>query len=236
MRVTEENQNAEGKNMARRYYSTRGRRNPVRGSNTTTIAKEALERAVNGNSPANDAIVIGAFTKRGLPLCEIKPRVNVFTYFAWIAKGRQVKKGEKAVRVNVVIDLPAELDENGKVTRLAHPVRRTACVFHVSQTKEANSKSTQLQSEEKQDSTKSLTGKQTKKLLEDWAYTGDETDDDDEASDHEGKRIDKAMDRDEREEQADTRRAAKDKKERAEVLERVTQKRDLDTLFDELTS
>ena len=62
------------------------------------------ERA--GYMAANDAAAIEAFTKAGF--ADVKPRVNVLTYgkvkadgtkTGWLAQGRKVKKGEKAIRV-----------------------------------------------------------------------------------------------------------------------------------------
>lgn len=94
-------------------------------------AREALERATNGVSE-NDGLVIQAFAMRGL---EVTPRVDVFTYRAWQAAGRQVRRGEHGVKV--VVWVPREpnaaerkRDPNAKGTMM--PWHTT--VFHVSQT------------------------------------------------------------------------------------------------------
>jgi len=92
------------------------------------IREQALDRARNGSSIRNDAEVIGAFMERGIPLDEIQPRENVLTYRAWQAIGRQVKKGEKGVRLATILERE---DDDGEKYRM----RRTVSVFHVSQTK-----------------------------------------------------------------------------------------------------
>ena len=69
---------------------------------------------------ANDALVIYAFEERGI---NATPRVDVFTYNAWLAKGRQVKKGEKGVKVVTFV----EKADGSKLPR-------SVTVFHISQT------------------------------------------------------------------------------------------------------
>ena len=92
-------------------------------------AQEALTRARSQTSLANDAHVIRQFAARGIPAAEIRPRENVFTFKAWRALGRHVRRGEKSVKVTTYA--PAgEPDENGR--QFSRPV--TACVFHISQT------------------------------------------------------------------------------------------------------
>ena len=58
---------------------------------------EALSRAVAGISTANYGPMILEFRNRGI--LDVIPRENVFTYHAWRAKGRQVKRGEHGVKV-----------------------------------------------------------------------------------------------------------------------------------------
>ena len=85
-------------------------------------AEQSLNRAVNGQSVQNDMIVIKEFSNRGI---DATPRVDVFTYNIWkFQKGRQVKKGEKSVKVRTFI----ENKKTGK-TRCS-----MACLFHISQT------------------------------------------------------------------------------------------------------
>lgn len=102
------------------------------------IQAEALGRARSGLSWSNYAAIIGGFMDKGVPESEIIPRENVFTFHAWKALGRQVRKGEHGVKVLTYIVTPeskrrqAEAAE-GEETRT---VRRpwTTTVFHVSQT------------------------------------------------------------------------------------------------------
>lgn len=105
---------------------------------TTTTKEsptEALARIQDGFSK-NDALVIALFAARGINPSDIEPRVNVFTYKAWRAKGRQVCKGEKSVRISTYIPVPEKLDpKTGKVLQAATSRPWTASVFHVSQTK-----------------------------------------------------------------------------------------------------
>jgi len=91
--------------------------------------QEALQRAKSGNSALNYQAILAGFTSRGIPSDEIVPRENVLTYNAWKAIGRQVKKGEKGIKVVSWIKMT---DKTGGET-----MRPTsATVFHISQTQE----------------------------------------------------------------------------------------------------
>lgn len=46
---------------------------------------------------ANDAECIRLFTEAGYK--DVKPRVNVLTHKRWVAAGRMVREGEKAIKV-----------------------------------------------------------------------------------------------------------------------------------------
>lgn len=107
---------------------------------------DAMERGSRLLPNGNDGPCVMAFAGRGIPLGQIDtfgPNQNVRTYRAWRALGRQVRKGEKSVKLTVW--RPADDDpglyvapgEDGKPVRVkCHPV--TACVFHVSQTNGVN--------------------------------------------------------------------------------------------------
>tara|TARA_Y100001951_G_C11206507_1_gene220348 strand:+ start:286 stop:699 length:414 start_codon:yes stop_codon:yes gene_type:complete len=85
-------------------------------------AEQSLNRAINGQSVQNDMIVMKEFSNRGIVAT---PRVDVFTYNIWkFQKGRQVKKGEKSVKVRTFIE-----DKKTGKTRCS-----MACLFHISQT------------------------------------------------------------------------------------------------------
>ena len=65
---------------------------------TQELQQEALSRAVSGQSVCNYREIFAGFMARGIPEEDIKPRENVFTYNAWRALGRQVRKGEHGVK------------------------------------------------------------------------------------------------------------------------------------------
>ena len=96
---------------------------------------EALARAQDGQTWSNYPAIIDGFSARGIPVDQIRPRENVFTYNAWRALGRYVRKGEHGVRVvtfrqDVVKDKQEDGSEKIKVK--SRPWYAT--VFHISQT------------------------------------------------------------------------------------------------------
>ena len=88
---------------------------------------EALERARSGNSALNYQAILSGFMAKGIPSSEIIPRENVLTYNAWQAINRQVRKGEKGVKV---VSWIRTTDKNG--LEVMRPT--SATVFHLSQT------------------------------------------------------------------------------------------------------
>lgn len=107
----------------------RSESNTNRGLDTmkTEYQQEALNRARGNNSMLNYQTIITGFSARGIPTSEIIPRENVLTYGAWQAINRQVRKGEKGVKV---VSWIKTIDKTG-----AETMRPTsATVFHISQT------------------------------------------------------------------------------------------------------
>jgi hypothetical protein len=106
------------------------------------IQHEALSRAASGQSLANWPAILAGFTAKGIPESEIRPRENVFTYHAWRALGRQVRRGEHGVKVVTFVDTAPKgeptddaADDADKPTKRRAGSRPwTATVFHVSQT------------------------------------------------------------------------------------------------------
>ena len=96
--------------------------------------QEALTRAVSGQSLTNFPAIFQGFAAKGIPECEIKPRENVFTFDAWKALGRVVRRGEHGVKVVTFIESRSkETDaDTGERKVLRRPWSTT--VFHVSQT------------------------------------------------------------------------------------------------------
>lgn len=110
--------------------ATRGR--AERDAQRAQWAADALTRAQTGGSVLNDALVIAGFAARGLDPDDITPRENVLSFWAWKAKGRQVVKGEKGIKVPVFRPVDKE-NAKGETERIT--VRGSAAVFHISQTK-----------------------------------------------------------------------------------------------------
>jgi hypothetical protein len=108
------------------------------------IQQEALSRAVTGQALTNWPAILHGFMAKGIPEHEIRPRENVFTYHAWRALGRQVRRGEHGVKVVTFVTTKGKEDKDGVATNDLDEtdkpqrggVRRpwTATVFHVSQT------------------------------------------------------------------------------------------------------
>jgi hypothetical protein len=91
------------------------------------MQNSALQRAVSGQSFTNYPAIYEGFAAKGLTESDIAPRVNIFTYRAWIEKGRQVRRGEHGVKVITFIE---KKDKTGRIQKMP----RRATVFHVSQT------------------------------------------------------------------------------------------------------
>ncbi len=94
---------------------------------------EALDRARNNISTANYAAIFNGFAEKGIPGQEIEPRVNVFTFNAWKALGRQVRKGEHGVKVCTWVEMSKKA-EDSKTEGSSFRSPKTTTVFHVSQT------------------------------------------------------------------------------------------------------
>jgi hypothetical protein len=98
------------------------------------IRQEALDRAQSGLSFANFPAIFEGFQAKGIPEADIKPRENVFTFAAWKALGRSVKRGEHGVRVVTFITVGGK--ENPDTGEMEGGYRKphTSVVFHISQT------------------------------------------------------------------------------------------------------
>lgn len=100
---------------------------------TADMHAEALARAVNSNALTNYGTIFEGFSAKGIPEDQIVPRENVFTYNAWKALGRQVRKGEHGVRVSTWIPIKRTNETTGE-RETAGRMPRSTTVFHVSQT------------------------------------------------------------------------------------------------------
>ncbi len=104
----------------------------------TAMQAEALDRASNGQSLTNYPAIYEGFLAKGISEADIKPRENIFTFNAWKALGRSVKKGEHGVKVVTFVECsgrqrdPSDGEERAATFRRPH----TTTVFHISQTEE----------------------------------------------------------------------------------------------------
>ena len=104
--------------------------------NTTEKQQEALSRAQGGQTVSNYATIYRGFLAIGIQENEIHPRENVFTFQAWRALGRTVRKGEHGVKVNTFIEHGVTEKDPDTGEEKTRAVRRpwTTTVFHISQT------------------------------------------------------------------------------------------------------
>ena len=115
----------------------KGQRDGAKGRVHTTngqTSHDALRNAQSHQSTMNYAAIFTGFEAMGVPMDDIKPRENVFTFNAWRGLGRCVKKGEHGVSVLTWIKRESTDSETGEVTALK--LARTTTVFHISQTVE----------------------------------------------------------------------------------------------------
>ena len=97
---------------------------------------ESLKRAVHGQSFSNFPAIFQGFVAKGIPESEIKPRENVFTFQAWKALGRVVRRGEHGVKVTTFIESKGKEIDSDTGERKIFRRPWTTTVFHVSQTEE----------------------------------------------------------------------------------------------------
>jgi hypothetical protein len=103
----------------------------------TRIQHEALDRAKTGQTLSNYPAIFEGFMAKGIAEADIKPREKVFTFNAWKALGRSVKRGEHGVRVVTFITCSGKSDidqASGEETKTTYRRPHTTTVFHISQT------------------------------------------------------------------------------------------------------
>jgi hypothetical protein len=104
---------------------------------TTEQQQEALSRAVSGQTMSNWPAIFAGFVAKGIPEQDIRPRENVFTYNAWKALGRQVRRGEHGVKVCTFVPMTKKAKDEATGEETKTPIGSrpwTTTVFHVSQT------------------------------------------------------------------------------------------------------
>jgi antirestriction protein ArdC len=102
--------------------------------NQQEIAEQALANARNNESMANYAAIFEGFAAKGISQADIEPRINVFTFHAWKAIGRQVRKGEHGVKVCSYVPMTRTEHTADGEQEVAFRAPRMTTVFHVSQT------------------------------------------------------------------------------------------------------
>ena len=100
--------------------------------NKSQMQHEALARARGNESASNFPAIFAGFTDKGIPEDEIHPRENVFTFQAWRALGRTVKRGECGVHILTWIACEKKDDAGEVIDTFKRP--KSATVFHISQT------------------------------------------------------------------------------------------------------
>jgi antirestriction protein ArdC len=101
------------------------------------IQAEALQNATQSQSLMNYPAIFQGFMAKGINEADIKPRENIFTFNAWKALGRSVRKGEHGVKVItwISVDGKVAVDSAGnETTTEGYRKPHTTTVFHVSQT------------------------------------------------------------------------------------------------------
>lgn len=99
---------------------------------STELQQQALNNALYSDSLSNYPAIFAGFLEKGIAEDDIQPRINVFTFNAWKAKGRQVRKGEHGVRVVTWVPMTRKDDAGNAVPIGRKP--KTTTVFHISQT------------------------------------------------------------------------------------------------------
>jgi len=107
---------------------TRYRRQRLPRAQREALQMAALERAQDGRVCANDLLIIAAYAAKGI---DAHPRVDVFTFAAWKALHRHVRRNEHGVHVATYAHKET-VKPDGTIEE--HNFPTSAVVFHVSQT------------------------------------------------------------------------------------------------------
>lgn len=99
----------------------------------TITQQQSLIKAKSGVSMANYPEIFRGFAEKGIPEDQVFPRENVFTYNAWKALNRQVRKGESGVKIVTWVET-VKKDDAGNLKPSKFP--KSVTVFHISQTDE----------------------------------------------------------------------------------------------------
>ena len=106
----------------------RERRKRVNHAERAAMQTAALGRAREGRTCTNDLLIIAAYAAKGI---DAHPRLDVFTFNAWKALHRHVRRSEHGVHV-LTYAHKETIKPDG--TTEEHSFPTSAVVFHVSQT------------------------------------------------------------------------------------------------------
>mgnify|MGYP001581743608 CR=1 FL=1 len=104
------------------------------------MQEQALSNARNNESMTNYPAIFQGFAEKGIAVEDIQPRVNVFTYNAWQALGRQVRAKEHGVKGCTWI--PMTKKDAAGVEQDIGRKPKSVTFFHVSQTDPINGEHT----------------------------------------------------------------------------------------------
>lgn len=99
---------------------------------SSEIQRSAITKAITGQSLANYPAIFAGFLAMGIPESDIRPRENVFTFNAWKALNRYVRKGQHGVKIATIVTKTRVNKSTGLEESFSMPWSTT--VFHVSQT------------------------------------------------------------------------------------------------------
>ena len=101
--------------------------------NKLEVAAVALQNATTSASVTNFPAIFAGFAAKGYATEDVKPRENIFTYNAWLALGRQVRRGEHGVRIITWVPMSKRDPDTGETSKgFRRP--RNSTVFHITQT------------------------------------------------------------------------------------------------------
>jgi len=123
--------------MRREYHKAKN--SPNQGAvimpDVTSDERTALERARDTRSVRNYLTIFQGFRAMDIPMDDILPRQNVFTYNAWQQLGYQVTRGSTGVRVQTWIraSRPTTDATTGETVRVGGLIPKWTSVFHQTQ-------------------------------------------------------------------------------------------------------
>ena len=107
-------------------------RRPRNHDKANQLASDSLHNATSRESTMNYGAIIRGFVDMNIPISDIKPRENVFTFNAWRGLGRSVSKGQHGVAICTFVPRRVTDNKTGEIKETRMP--RQTTVFHITQT------------------------------------------------------------------------------------------------------